>query len=189
MNKASDPKIPKKQQDIIATAEYLFKRYGIKRVTVEELCQKANASKMTFYKYFSNKTDLVEYIWGRWVELQLDKIDEVDALDIPFPEKLERLWQYKVEFISQMTVESIEEFLDLNIVKGKIMQRFLQFIADAQKRGEIRPEIRPKFFLALADAMYELARNEELVKEYPDFASFNRELFNVFYYGVLANSH
>ncbi|NOZ62096.1 MAG: TetR/AcrR family transcriptional regulator, partial [Calditrichaeota bacterium] len=42
------------------TAQDLFFRYGIRRVTVEEICRTAGVSKMTFYKYFKNKIDLVK---------------------------------------------------------------------------------------------------------------------------------
>ena len=36
----------KKFQDIVATAKTLFWKHGIKRVTIEELCKEASASKM-----------------------------------------------------------------------------------------------------------------------------------------------
>ena len=41
-----------KSKLIVETATDLFMRYGVKRVTVEEICQTAKISKMTFYKYF-----------------------------------------------------------------------------------------------------------------------------------------
>ena len=56
----------KKLCQISQTAETLFKLYGIKRVTVEEICKKANVSKMTFYKYFRNKIELVKHIFNSW---------------------------------------------------------------------------------------------------------------------------
>ena len=51
-----------KSQLIVETATDLFMRYGVKRVTVEEICQTAKISKMTFYKYFKNKKVLAEHI-------------------------------------------------------------------------------------------------------------------------------
>ena len=38
-------KLSKKQQQLVITAENLFKKHGIKRVTIEEICQKAGVSK------------------------------------------------------------------------------------------------------------------------------------------------
>ena len=52
----------KKYQHIVETAEELFFKHSVKRVSVEEICNKANVSKMTFYRYFSNKQELAEHI-------------------------------------------------------------------------------------------------------------------------------
>ena len=54
--------MPEKYQQIVETATDLFMRFGVKRVTVEEICRTAQISKMTFYKYFNNKIELAEYI-------------------------------------------------------------------------------------------------------------------------------
>ncbi|NHZ86061.1 MAG: TetR family transcriptional regulator, partial [Planctomycetia bacterium] len=51
-----------KRLQIIDSATDLFVKFGVKRVTVEEICQSAEVSKMTFYKYFNNKTELAECI-------------------------------------------------------------------------------------------------------------------------------
>ncbi len=51
-----------KYNQIIETASELFVRFGIKRVTVEEICKTSGVSKMTFYKFFRNKNEVVEKI-------------------------------------------------------------------------------------------------------------------------------
>jgi len=40
-----------KYNQIIDTSKKLFWKYGIKRVTIEEICREAGVSKMTFYKH------------------------------------------------------------------------------------------------------------------------------------------
>ena len=55
----------KKKLQIVETAKDLFMRYGIRRVTIDEICRTAGASKMTFYKYFSNKIALLKEILCR----------------------------------------------------------------------------------------------------------------------------
>jgi AcrR family transcriptional regulator len=40
---------------ILAAGRDLFWKHGFKRVTIEEVCREAGASKMTFYKFFENK--------------------------------------------------------------------------------------------------------------------------------------
>ena len=60
---------PKRIQ-IVKTAKELFWKFGIKRVTIEEICREANVSKMTFYKFFSNKNELLHTV----IEEMFDKI-------------------------------------------------------------------------------------------------------------------
>jgi len=175
----------KKHGQIVKTAETLFTRHGIKRITVEEICQKAGVSKMTFYKYFSNKTDLVEHVWNKWIEEGFEKLDEINAMDIPFPEKIEMMFKWRTELISKMSTEFIEEVLPIDPEQGKVVERFLKFIVDAQKKGDIRPEIRPEFIAAVIDKMHELARDEKLMRMYPSYIEFNRELKDFFWFGLL----
>ncbi|MCJ7802330.1 MAG: TetR/AcrR family transcriptional regulator, partial [Candidatus Marinimicrobia bacterium] len=59
--KTKDSESPKFKQ-IVETANDLFMRFGVKRITIEEICKTAKVSKMTFYKFFKNKIELAEYI-------------------------------------------------------------------------------------------------------------------------------
>jgi AcrR family transcriptional regulator len=161
----------KKHGQIVKTAETLFTRHGIKRITVEEICQKAGVSKMTFYKYFSNKTDLVAHICNNWIEEGFEKLDEINALDIPFPEKIEMMFKWRTELVSKMSTEFIEEVLPIDLEYGRITERIL--------------EIRPEFIAAVIDKMHDLARNEKLMRIYPSYIEFNRELKDFFWFGLL----
>ena len=180
------PKISKKKMQILETAEDLLTRYGMKRVTVEEICRKAGVSKMTFYKYFENKTELVKQLWHGWVEDNFKKVDEINAMDISFPEKLDLILEMKMGMASKFNPEFMVELLSLDLDLEEPTQRIMEFILEAQKKGEIRPEIRPEFILAAFDKLNELARDENLRKIYPDFSELSREGFNFFYYGLLA---
>ncbi|UCD39298.1 MAG: helix-turn-helix transcriptional regulator, partial [Fidelibacterota bacterium] len=76
------------------TAEHLFSRFGARRVTVEEICREANVSKMTFYKYFPNKVELVRTIRDNWEEEGFMRFDEINAMDLPFPEKIDLMTRW-----------------------------------------------------------------------------------------------
>ncbi len=185
MSPKQPEKFSKKQQQLEVTAENLFNQHGIKRVTIEEICRKAGVSKMTFYKYFDNKMGLVKHIWDNWIEEGFNKLDEINAMDISFPEKIERMFEWKRAFTSKMSIEFIEDFLHIEGGVEKIRGRFFQFIIESQKKGDIRPEVRPEFIMAVLDKLYELARDENLMKKYPHFIEFNRELKDFLWYGLL----
>jgi len=185
MSPKQPEKFSKKQQQLEVTAENLFNQHGIKRVTIEEICRKASVSKMTFYKYFDNKMGLVKHIWDNWIEEGFKKLDEINAMDISFPEKIERMFEWKRAFTSKMSIEFIEDFLHIEGGVEKVRGRFFQFIIESQKKGDIRPEVRPEFIMAVLDKLYELARDENLMKKYPHFIEFNRELKDFLWYGLL----
>jgi AcrR family transcriptional regulator len=185
MSPKQPEKYSKKQQQLEVTAENLFNQHGIKRVTIEEICRKAGVSKMTFYKYFDNKMGLVKHIWDNWIEEGFNKLDEINAMDISFPEKIERMFEWKRAFTSKMSIEFIEDFLHIEGGVEKVRGRFFQFIIESQKKGDIRPEVRPEFIMAVLDKLYELARDENLIKKYPHFIEFNRELKDFLWYGLL----
>lgn len=175
---------PKKRRQIIETAEVLFLRHGIKRVTVEEICQKAGVSKMTFYKYFKNKIDLVKHIWNRWMQEARTKLTKLNEIDIPFAEKIEQMFAWKTELLSKMSMEFIEEFLTINMGVKETKQWFLEFISEAQERGDVRAEIKTELLMAVIDKLYELSQDEDLIREYPSIIEFNRELKDFFWFGI-----
>ena len=176
----------KKQAQILKTAEDLFSRYGLKKVSVEEICRKASASKMTFYKYFPNKSDLFRQIWNQWVEEGLDYLDEVNELDIPFPEKIRLILEYKLDFAARLNPDLIEEILHFDLDIHAFTARLMAWFLEAQTRGDIRSETHPEFLLAAFDKIYyALARDDELRKTFPDIAEFTKEIFNFYFYGIM----
>jgi len=181
-----------KKADIVAAASRLFNRFGFKRVTVEEICRKAETSKMTFYKHFANKLDVFKFIWNDLIDRAYSKVDEIDAMPVPFAEKLNLILQYKMSLMSQMSPDLIEELLGsdaeilsfMNEIRERSFHLFLEFAERAQKRGDMR-DVRPELFMAALDKMGELAHNKELRDSYTDNVDFARDLNGLFFYGLL----
>ena len=181
-----------KKSAIVTAATNLFNRYGIRRVTVEEICRKAGTSKMTFYKHFENKLDLFKYIWNGVVDEAYRELDEIDALPISFTEKLKRIMDYKVSIMSSMSPEFTAELLDgtpelagfMESLRKRSFGLFLKFAERAQSRGDMR-KMRPELFLAMLDKMGEVAQNARLRALYDSEVDFVRELNDFLFYGLL----
>ncbi|MDD5185790.1 MAG: TetR/AcrR family transcriptional regulator, partial [Paludibacter sp.] len=60
-------KLTKKEQ-IEQIATELFWKHGFKKVTIDEICKKANVSRKTFYTFFENKTALVIFLMNKLTE-------------------------------------------------------------------------------------------------------------------------
>ena len=50
-----------KEEQIINAARELFKNYGFKKVSMDEIARKAGVTKRTVYKYFTSKQDLLKF--------------------------------------------------------------------------------------------------------------------------------
>jgi AcrR family transcriptional regulator len=74
--KDTDPdgvgKIPPRQR-ILAAADDLFVRFGIRGVGVEAIAEAAGTNKMTLYRHFPSKDDLV----AAWLQTLIDEWNEV----------------------------------------------------------------------------------------------------------------
>jgi len=186
-------KEPKKKTQIVEAAEKLFNQFGFKKVSVEEICQAADVSKMTFYKYFANKNELIKYLWQTMINESWAKLDELEQQDVPFAEKVKMIVKMKEAATSQMGSEYIRDYLNMvpelmdfyNRIFGEVMTRFMGIIRKAQEKGEVRKSIRPEFFLAVINLMMELAKNEQLAAVYTNYADFALEINNFLYYGLM----
>lgn len=65
------------RQNIVETAWNLFQQYGIKSVSMDDICKELGMSKKTLYTYFSQKDDLVEATLGVARECAQIKIEEM----------------------------------------------------------------------------------------------------------------
>ena len=104
---------PKKKQ-ILITAEDLFFRFGLKRISIEEICSTAKVSKMTFYKYFKNKIDLIKCLWSLMFDYGMKKFEEIENMEISFQEKVELILKMKEESSKKLSHEFALEYFFSN---------------------------------------------------------------------------
>ena len=175
----------KKKEQIIRAAEDLFSRLGTKRVTVEEICRQAGASKMTFYKYFANKIDLIRAIKDEWVEEGLRKFDEINATDLPFPEKINLMTQWKVAFTTRINAEFIRELVSIDDAVERFKRGYLGNIRNAQERGEVRSDIDLEFLWLVVEKLGELVKEESWKTVFSDLSQFQQQLRTLIWYGLL----
>ncbi|UCH10620.1 MAG: TetR/AcrR family transcriptional regulator [Fidelibacterota bacterium] len=174
-----------KREQIIQTAERLFARFGSRRVTVEELCREADVSKMTFYKYFANKVELVRTIRDNWEDEGFRKFDEINALEIPFPEKIDLMTQWKVEFAQRINADFIRELVSTDDAVERFKRRYLGNISNAQKKGEIRRDIDPEFLWLVVEKLGELFKEGSWKQVFTDPSQYQQQLRTLIWYGLL----
>lgn len=184
----------KKFQQLVTTAHDLFMRYGIRRVTVEEICSEANISKMTFYKHFNNKIDLTKYLLNQIFSKQMNDYRRIMARQIPYPEKVKQIIQLKhehtimvsQEFFNDLWRKPIPEVVEmLEENRKESLREVLNDLEAARKKGDIRRNINPEFILYFLNHMTEMAKDENLLSLYDSPNDLIMELTNFFFYGIL----
>ena len=184
----------KKYQNLLETSRDLFLRYGIKRVTVEEICETAGISKMTFYKHFKNKLDLALFILNREFEEGLNRYKRIMDRDVPYSEKAKEIIKLKLESSEDIGEEILKDLMASSIPEvAEMMQKiteenfklFLEDMIAAQKKGEIRKEINPHFIIAMLGRMQELAADDMVLSMYESPQALSSEIINFFFYGIL----
>ena len=103
----------RKLREIMIASKKLFWKFGFKRVTIEEVCQEANVSKMTFYKHFKNKMELIKYHINHITDKAMKQYREIMNSDIPFTEKVKKSIDLKLESSKDMSNEFYDDYLTL----------------------------------------------------------------------------
>lgn len=194
MNTNKVPIRSKKYQNLLKTARALFLRYGIKRVTVEEICETAGVSKMTFYKHFENKIDLALFILNKEFEEGLNRYKGIMDRDVPYSEKAKEIIKLKLESSEDIGEEILKDLMASSIPEvAEMMQKishenfklFLDDMIAAQKKGEIRKEINPHFIIAMLGRMQEMAADDKVLNMYDSPQALTSEIINFFFFGIL----
>ena len=183
-----------KFQQLVSIAHDLFMRFGIRRVSVEEICSEANVSKMTFYKYFKNKIELIKYLLNQIFSKQMTEYPRIMAQQVPFPEKVKQIIQLKHEQTTMMSQEFFHDLWknpnpEIAELLEKLMEKSLNEILNgfkaARENGDIRQNLKPEFILYFLNHMTEMAKDENLLKLYSSPNELALELTNFFFYGIL----
>lgn len=183
----------KKQKDILKAGKELLYRYGIKKVSVEDICKEANVSKMTFYKYFPNKTELVKSVVDELYSYWIDRYKAMLQSDLPPDQKMKKVLEYKIE--SARNMESAF-FIELYIHPDDSLKSHLdkwtkirldlaaEWFKQMQQDGQITKEITLPVFLLFSNAMQEFALREDVIQSFPDMGELTKIISRLLLYGI-----
>lgn len=181
-----------KYQNIFKTAKKLFWKYGIKRVTIEEICKDAGVSKMTFYKFFPNKIDLAKSILKDIIDDSMIKFNKIINSELLFQEKVNELLNLKLQGVKDISIEfitdiyKIEELeIMMNRTKQESLNLFVNFLKDSQEKELMRQDIKIDFILSLLNQMTLMMEDKQLVAKYDKPEDLIMEAMNFLFYGLL----
>ena len=191
----SNHKSNPKYKQITAKAHDLFWKFGIKRVTIEEVCSEAGVSKMTFYRFFPNKIELAKDVISNIFDKTEKDYKALMSRDIPFEEKIKE--QVRMKF--EGTVNISEAFVadvysgwndELKTFFNDITVRMVKLVRDdyvkAQQEGAIRKDVNIDFIFYLSNKMTEMVSDPQLIAMYNNnVQSAIMEFMNMMFYGIV----
>lgn len=193
-DKASRVEEHPKYQALVATAQELFWKHGVKRVSVQEICKEAKTSKMTFYKFFENKIDLAKTIVDGIYEEGLQEYQAIMQEDIPYVEKVKKTILLKAtrsQGISQEFILDIYKNPDLGLMEylaeksEALLELALDDFEQAQQEGYIRAGVKRVFMKYQLLKLREMILDESLLQHYQNPEELIMELTNFFFHGLL----
>lgn len=184
----------KKYNGILATAKDLFWKYGVRRVTIEEICQKANVSKMTFYKHFPNKIELAKTIFNMVVEDGVQKFREIMKEDCSHAERMHKMILLKMEGTNNISSDFMQDFYTgrepelKNFVEKKTREAWFLLLDDykkAQDAGVFRKDLNPEILMKIQTKLIELLYDESFTSMFNSQQEMIMELTKLLVYGVI----
>lgn len=183
-----------KYEQIVKTGKELFWKYGVKRVSIEEICREAKVSKMTFYKFFPNKIELAEKILLSVVGKSLSEFKVLVSSNKSFTQKIHEMFLIKQEAAKDISSEFIADFyknpeLGLHKIleeKGKeSMSIFVDFLNDSRAKGLIRKDVKIEFILSYQNNLSNMMNDPQLMSMYEKPEDFIMEALNFLFYGIM----
>ncbi|MBI9062842.1 MAG: TetR/AcrR family transcriptional regulator [Marinilabiliaceae bacterium] len=181
-------------ESLIVTGKELFWKYGIKRVSIEEICKESGVSKMTFYKFFPNKVELARTILRLVMDKALIDFQKLIDSDCSFKEKVHQMFVMKLEGTKDISAEFIKDVYH-NLKPGLMeemegyskesFQLFVDFLKEAQAKGRIRKEVKIEFILSYMNQMTQMINDDALMTHYDTPQDLIMESMNFLFYGLL----
>jgi len=182
-----------KYQAVITKGKELFWKYGIKRVTVEEICEESQVSKMTFYKFFPNKIELAKKLLQQILQESMQQFKEILQSDLSFTKKINRIILLKLEGTENISTEFINDLFKnqqyglyryVEEQQEQTLNMFVDFLIESQAKGYIRKDIKIDFILDYIHHGYSIFDNQALVSKYKQPQDLIMEFMNFMFYGL-----
>lgn len=184
----------KSQIAIINAALELFKKQGFRKLSVEEISEAANVSKMTFYRHFSSKINVVTEVLKELIDKANTDYHAIMESDETFPEKVKAFIKYKEENANEFGELFINDIYQVNEpelqnmlaeASQKSIDIFLKDLVKAQKEGWVRKDLKPAFIHHMLNVILQESQSDALREMYPHSKDLAHETLSFLFYGIM----
>lgn len=181
----------KKRQDIIAAAQELFISHGITGVTIEQIAERAEVSRVTLFKYFGDKESLVKETVLIWVNALMQEYDRILGSNQQFRMKLTRILNLRMGGTHLANDGAIKADVRgnaelMSIIKEQVaihgLPRIMALIEEGKLAGDIDPSLDNEAILTFFSMFSPIISDPLYIQKEQ---SYQKSLFNLFMGGLL----
>jgi TetR/AcrR family transcriptional regulator, cholesterol catabolism regulator len=152
--------------------EKLVKKYGVKRVTLDELASEIGISKKTIYQHFEDKTDIVRHVFIAGLNQDRCVIEDMESSSKNMIEqffRISKFFQEEMEGINPIVFYDLKKFypnvwtLFVEHKNGFIRQKVGHALTMGKQQGLVRDDVNVELAAILHSEMIEMAFNEEVL--------------------------
>ncbi|MCF7832740.1 MAG: TetR/AcrR family transcriptional regulator [Candidatus Marinimicrobia bacterium] len=174
----------------------LVLKSGFKAVKVQEICEYAEVSKMTFYYYFKNKHEIIEEVLENFFDDVIRSSTKIINENIPFQDKIMKLIHWKAEFVKTMSPEFVQELYIgggqyIELMKD-VMQRAQEltysFYKTGKDQGKINESVDIPVLMFWMNVISDMIIEGKFNHLFDDPNEMNKQIRDLMLYGVLGNT-
>lgn len=169
-------------------------KQGINATTVDHICKESGVSKMTFYRAYENKYDIIKEILDANYQDLAVSYDVIFNKNIPFIEKIMEIIYYNNNMNKSASQELIRDIVSQHhpAMKEYMLEKkefyngiVLNYIKIEQEKGNFRSDVSMDLVAFYIDLINELAIDPRLQDMYESTAELMNQLTKMFYFGIL----
>lgn len=173
----------------------LFKQRGTAEVRIDEIAASANVSKVTIYKYFHTKDNLVREVISLYLEELMEAAETVLDSDLDVAEKLKITMLAKATAPQLADSQALFNLLDADQPAGpegrgslasRVRDLLFRIYEDARKEGQLEEGLSFEMLNLYSDIFLAgfKAKSQELQTVLADPQAF-QQLMALFFYGFI----
>ncbi len=181
---------------ILKGSEELFRRYGIRSISMDDIARHLSVSKKTLYQHFADKEDLVVAVSKSHLQSQHEVFQTVKAASANSIEHLAKIsvcMKQEMDMVNPAMLFDIQKFhpkawaIWLNF-KKELIQEVVDNLKQGIDEGYIREDVNPEIFAVLRVETIQAAFTEELFQEKKfKLSEIHTQLFDHFVYGLVTD--
>ena len=181
----------KKKENIKNASIELFSARGIRKVSMNEIAEKAQVSKVSIYNYFKSKDDLIRYVVKSISSEIIEDSKKIIESELSFTEKIKKIIIHKNQGLTLLKGEYFNELLSLdndlkdyyeNEFKKDVIELMIQFIEQGKSSGYIDNNIKTSTVLSYIDIFQKGIESDKTnITSRDDF----QDLIDLFFFGFL----